>query len=220
MRKYIVVAGNIGVGKSTLVRLLCERLGWEPFYEPVTENPYLSDFYQDMDAWGFHSQVFFLAHRLQIQRSILLNPASVIQDRSIYEDAEVFALNLYLQGHLSQRDHETYRALYQALNDLLPPPDLMIYLRASVSTLIHRIMQRNRNYELSISPEYLHRLNDLYSQWINHFTLCPVLTVPADDLDYVAHPTHLELIVQKVQEKLTGKDIVVFNPEELAQARG
>lgn len=220
MRKYIVVAGNIGVGKSTLVRLLCERLDWEPFYEPVTENPYLSDFYQDMDAWGFHSQVFFLAHRLQIQRSILLNPASVIQDRSIYEDAEVFALNLYLQGHLSQRDHETYRALYQALNDLLPPPDLMIYLRASVPTLINRIMQRNRNYELSISPDYLHRLNDLYSQWINHFTLCPVLTVPADDLDYVAHPNHLDLIVQKVQEKLTGKDVVVFNPEELAQARG
>ena len=218
MRKYIVVAGNIGVGKSTLVRMLCERLGWEPFYEPVTENPYLSDFYQDMDAWGFHSQVFFLAHRLQIQHSIVLNPASVIQDRSIYEDAEVFALNLYLQGHLSQRDHETYRALYQALNDFLPPPDLMIYLRASVSTLIHRIMQRNRDYELSISPAYLHRLNDLYRQWIDRFTLCPVLTVPADDLDYVAHPYHLDLIVQKVQEKLTGKDVVVFNPEELAQA--
>lgn len=218
MRKYIVVAGNIGVGKSTLVRMLCERLGWEPFYEPVTENPYLSDFYQDMDAWGFHSQVFFLAHRLQIQRSIVLNPASVIQDRSIYEDAEIFALNLYLQGHLSQRDHETYQALYQALNDFLPPPDLMIYLRASVSTLIHRIMQRNRDYELSISPDYLHRLNELYRQWIDRFTLCPVLTVPADDLDYVAHPYHLDLIVQKVQEKLTGKDVVVFNPEELAQA--
>lgn len=219
MRKYIVVAGNIGVGKSTLVEMLCQRLGWEPFYEPVTENPYLSDFYQDMNAWGFHSQVFFLAHRLQIQRSIVLNPASVIQDRSIYEDAEIFALNLYLQGRLTQRDYETYRALYQAMNDFLPPPDLMIYLRASVSTLIHRIMQRNRDYELSISPDYLQRLNDLYRQWIDHFTLCPVLTVPADDLDYVAHPDHLDLIVKKVQEKLTGKDVVVFNPEELAQAR-
>lgn len=218
MKKYIVVAGNIGVGKSTLVQLLCQRLGWEPFYEPVTENPYLADFYKDMNAWSFHSQVFFLAHRLQTQHMILQHQGSVIQDRSIYEDAEIFALNLFLQGYFSQRDHETYRALYQSLNDFLPPPDLVIYLRASVSTLIHRITQRNREYEQSISPEYLHRLNDLYRQWIENFTVCPVLTVPADDLDYVAHSRHLDLIVQKVQEKLTGKEIVVFNPEELAQA--
>lgn len=218
MRKYIVVAGNIGVGKSTLVRLLSQEMGWDPFYEPVTESPYLSDFYQAMDTWGFHSQVFFLAHRLQIQHAILMHPTSVIQDRSIYEDAEVFAMNLYLQGHLSQRDHETYRTLYQALHDLLPPPDLVIYLRASVSTLLHRILQRSREYELSISSEYLQSLNDLYGEWIAHFTLCPVLTVPADDLDYVAHPRHLQLILQKVQEKLTGKDEVLFNEEELAQA--
>lgn len=218
MKKYIVVAGNIGVGKSSLVRLLCERMNWEPFYEPVTENPYIADFYRDMDTWGFHSQVFFLAHRMQIQYNVLKHPGSIIQDRSIYEDAEIFALNLYLQGHLSQRDHDTYRTLYQAMNDFLPPPDLVIYLRASVSTLLYRIEQRNRDYELSISPEYLQRLNDLYRQWIDHFTLCPVLTVPADDLDFVAHPRHLDLIVQKVQEKLTGKEIVLFNPEELAQA--
>ena len=155
MKKYIVVAGNIGVGKSTLVRLLCERMGWDPFYEPVTENPYLADFYGDMDTWGFHSQVFFLAHRLQIQQSILKHPGSVIQDRSIYEDAEIFALNLFLQGHLSQRDYDTYQALYQSLNDFLPPPDLVIYLRASESTLLNRILQRNRDYEQSISHEYL-----------------------------------------------------------------
>jgi len=218
MKKYIVVAGNIGVGKSTLVQLLCQRMGWEPFYEPVTENPYLADFYKDMNTWSFHSQVFFLAHRLHIQHMILQYQGSVIQDRSIYEDAEIFALNLFLQGYFSPRDHETYRALYHSLNDFLPPPDLVIYLRASVSTLIHRITQRNREYEQSISPEYLQRLNDLYRQWIENFTACPVLTVPADDLDYVAHPRHLDLIVQKVQEKLTGKDIVVFNPDELARA--
>ncbi len=217
MKKYIVVAGNIGVGKSTLVQLLCRRMGWDPFYEPVTENPYLGDFYQNMEAWSFHSQVFFLAHRLQIQHAVIKHPGPVIQDRSIYEDAEIFALNLYLQGYLSQRDYETYRALYQAMNDFLPLPDLVIYLRASVSTLLHRIDQRSRDYEKTISPEYLQRLNDLYRQWIDHFTLCPVLTVPSDDLDYVAHPRHLDLIVQKVQEKLTGKDIVVFHPEELAQ---
>lgn len=217
MKKYIVVAGNIGVGKSTLVGMLCQRLGWEPFYEPVTENPYLADFYNDMNTWSFHSQVFFLAHRLQIQQAVFRHSGSVIQDRSIYEDAEIFALNLYHQGYLSQRDYETYWALYQATNDFLPPPDLVIYLRASVSTLLHRIMQRSREYEKAISPEYLHRLNDLYRQWIDHFTICPVLTVPADDIDYVAHPAHLDLIVQKVQEKLTGKEVVVFHPEELAQ---
>lgn len=218
MKKYIVVAGNIGVGKSTLVQLLCKRLGHDPFLEPFTENPYLADFYQDMNAWGFHSQIFFLAHRLQIQHKVLKHEGSVIQDRSIYEDAEIFALNLYHQGHLSQRDYETYRALYQGINDFLPPPDLVIYLRASVSTLIHRITQRNRSYEQAISPEYLQKLNELYRQWIDRFTLCPVLTVPADDLDYVAHPRHLELIAQKVQEKLTGKEVVIFNAEELAQA--
>jgi deoxyadenosine/deoxycytidine kinase len=219
VNKYIVVAGNIGVGKSTLVKLLCQRLGWDPFFEPVTENPYLPDFYQDMNTWGFHSQVFFLAHRLQIQHAILKHPGSVIQDRSIYEDAEIFAQNLFCQGHLSQRDHDTYLALYKAMIDFLPPPDLVIYLRASVQTLLQRIAQRSREYERSISAEYLAQLNDLYLQWINHFTLCPVLTIPADDLDFVAHPRQLDLIVQKIQEKLTGKEVVIFGAEEMAQAR-
>ncbi len=217
MNKYIVVAGNIGVGKSTLVTLLCQKLGWDPFFEPVTENPYLSDFYREMHTWSFHSQVFFLAHRLQIQHSIIRHLGSVIQDRSIYEDAEIFATNLYQQGFLSQRDYDTYWALYQSMNNFLPPPDLVIYLRASVPTLQKRIQQRQRDYERSISPAYLQQLNELYCQWIDHFTICPVLTVPADDLDYVAHPRHLDLIIQKVQEKLTGKEVVAFAPEELAQ---
>ncbi len=218
MKKYIVVAGNIGVGKSTLVNLLCQQMGWEPYLEPVTENPYLADFYGDMHTWSFHSQVFFLAHRLKIHLSILRFPGSVVQDRSIYEDAEIFARNLYLHGNLSRRDYETYYALYQSLTEFLPPPDLVIYLRASVSTLLQRISQRNRAYEQSISPEYLDGLNRLYLQWIEAFHLCPVLTVPADDLDYVAHSHHLNLILQKVQEKLMGKDEVRFDPEELAQA--
>ena len=217
MNKYIVVAGNIGVGKSTLVQLLCQRLEWDPFYEPVTENPYLADFYQNMNTWSFHSQVFFLAHRLQIQHAILKHAGSVIQDRSLYEDAEIFARNLFLQGNLSQRDYDTYRSMYQALIEFLPPPDLVIYLRASVPTLMQRISQRNRSYEQAIPEEYLERLNKLYCEWIDAFTQCPVLTVPADHLDYVAHSRHFELIVQKVQEKLTGKDIVSFDPEELAQ---
>jgi len=220
MKKFVAVAGNIGVGKSTLVRLLCQRLGWQPFFEPVTENPYLSDFYKDMVAWGFHSQIFFLTHRVRMHQQIFRHPTSVIQDRSIYEDAEVFACNLYHQGYISRRDYETYRSLYTTLAEFLPPPDLVIYLRASVPTLMNRIKNRAREYERTISPDYLAQLSILYETWIAGFTLCPVLTVPADDLDYVAHSRHLDLIVRKLQEKLTGKEEVVFNSNEVSEANG
>jgi deoxyadenosine/deoxycytidine kinase len=215
MKKFVAVAGNIGVGKSTLVSLLCDRLGWVPFYEPVTENPYLADFYEDMRKWAFHSQIFFLTHRLRAHRQLLDHPSSVIQDRSVYEDAEVFAHNLYRQGLISDRDYGAYRELYQVLCEFLPPPDLVVYLRASVPTLVKRISLRGRDYERQITPEYLSQLDKLYSQWISHFSLCPVLTVPSDDLDYVAHLSHLDLIVDKIQEKLTGKDIVIFEPGEV-----
>ena len=214
MKKFIAVAGNIGVGKSTLVEMICERLNSKPYYEPVTENPYISDFYKDMYSWSFHSQIFFLTHRLRIHQELVHNSGSVIQDRSIYEDAEVFAHNLFVQGKMSERDYSTYRSLYRTLAEYLPPPDLMIYLRASVPTLVKRIALRNRDYEQQIAPEYLSRLNDLYENWITHFTLCPVLTVPSHDLDYVSHPRHLELIVSKIQEKLTGKEEVIFTREE------
>lgn len=217
MKKYIAVAGNIGVGKSTLVRLLCERIGFQPFFEPVTENPYLPDFYRQMSAWGFHSQIFFLTHRLRIHLALLRLSESVIQDRSIYEDAEVFAQNLFRQGYLNQRDFDTYRTLYRTLAEFLTPPDLVIYLRASVPTLMQRIALRSRDYERTIQPEYLAQLNVLYENWISGFSFCPVLTVPADDLDYVAHPHHLDLIVRKVQDKLMGKEEVVFAPFEVNQ---
>lgn len=214
MKKFIAVAGNIGVGKSTLVEMICTRLDSKPFYEPVTENPYISDFYNDMYSWSFHSQIFFLTHRLRIHQELIRNEGSVIQDRSIYEDAEVFAQNLFTQGKMSDRDYNTYHSLYLTLAEYLPPPDLMIYLRASVPTLLQRIALRNREYEQQIAPEYLQRLNDLYEKWINNFTLCPVLTVPSDSLDYVAHPRHLELIIDKVNEKLTGQEEVIFTREE------
>lgn len=217
-KRFVAVAGNIGVGKSTLVEMLCQHLGWEPFYEPVTENPYLSDFYRDMQTWAFHSQVFFLAHRLKIHSRLAHHPTSVIQDRSVYEDAEIFARNLFLQGHIRERDYQTYRALYESVLEFLPPPDLVIYLRASVETLQRRIARRGREYERNISPEYLAGLNALYEDWIQNFTLCPVLTVPADELDYVAHRGHLKLVAQKVQEKLTGKEEVVFDPGEVEAA--
>lgn len=215
MHKFIAVAGNIGVGKSTLVQMLCQRMGWQPFYEPVAENPYLTDFYANMQAWAFHSQIFFLTHRLRIHRQMLNYPGSVIQDRSVYEDAEVFARNLYLQGDIQERDYETYRELYHVLVEFLPPPDLVIYLRASTTTLLERISRRNRDYERTISGEYLEQLNQLYDNWISGFTLCPVLTIPADGLDYVANPLHLDLVVRKVQGKLTGKEEVIFAPDEV-----
>lgn len=215
MKKFIAVAGNIGVGKSTLVALLCEKLGWEPFYEPEAENPYLADFYQDMRTWAFHSQIFFLTRRLRMHYQLSLHPTSAIQDRSVYEDAEVFARNLYDQSLFDERDYQSYRELYHVLADFLPPPDLVIYLKASVPTLIERIHSRGRVYERQISGEYLQQINRLYDNWISTFSLCPVLTVPADDLDYVANLHHLDLVVRKIQEKLTGKEEVVFKPGEV-----
>jgi len=219
MKKYVAVAGNIGVGKSTLVTMLCRRLEWQPFYEPESENPYLADFYQDMRTWAFHSQIFFLTRRLHAHRQLLDHPKSAIQDRTVYEDAEVFAHNLYRQGLIGERDYGSYRDLYQVLVDFLPPPDLVVYLRARVPTLFERISNRGRAYERQITPEYLEQLNYLYEEWISRFSLCPVLTVPADDLDYVAHTGHLDLIVSKIQEKLTGKEEVIFYPEEVENSR-
>jgi deoxyadenosine/deoxycytidine kinase len=134
MKHYVVIAGNIGAGKSTLVGMMCDRLGWKAYFEPVAENPYLEDFYRDMSRWAFHSQVFFLTHRVRSHRALMDDPASVIQDRSLYEDAEIFARNLYLQGRMNERDWETYSGLYRTLTTVLPPPDLVVYLRASVAT--------------------------------------------------------------------------------------
>ena len=216
MKKFVAVAGNIGVGKSSLVELLSSRLGWEPFYEPVGENPYLADFYTDMRTWSFQSQVFFLSRRLQAHRQLLDHPTSAIQDRSVYEDAEIFAHNLYLQENMADRDYQTYRELYHVLSQFLPPPDLVVYLRATVDTLVHRIANRGRDYEQQIEREYLTRLNSLYESWIENFTLCPILTVPADDLNYVAYDSHLDLIVSKIQEKLAGKEEVIFEDAEVA----
>lgn len=215
MKKFVAIAGNIGVGKSTLVELLCDHLAWQPFFEPVSENPYLADFYDNMRSWSFHSQIFFLTHRLRAHRQLLDHPTSVIQDRTVYEDAEVFACNLYNQNLIHDRDYSTYRDLYDVLTQFLPPPDLVIYLRASVPTLVDRIAHRGRDYERQITSAYLAQLNELYETWITNFNLCPVLTVPADDLDYVSYSGHLDLVVQKVKEKLTGKEEVIFELEEI-----
>ena len=211
MKKFITVAGNIGVGKSTLVEKLCARLGWEPFFEGVVDNPYLADFYADMRAWSFHSQIFFLGRRLKDLRRLMDFPRTVVQDRSVYEDAEIFAKNLYRQGFIGERDWASYHELYQALAELLPPPDLVVYLQATVPTLLRRIALRGREYEKKIAPEYLEQLNALYEEWIADFDLCPVLVVPADRLDYVANGGHIDLILEKIQDKLRGEQLVLFD---------
>ena len=211
MKRFIGVAGNVGVGKSTLTALLSEYLCWEPFYEAVDDNPYLADFYKDMCAWSFHSQVYFLSRRLSHHRQIIERPGTVVQDRTVYEDAEIFAQNLQRQGHMSERDWSSYWDLYQTVITILPPPDLVIYLQASVPVLQERIRQRGRDYEQEITVEYLTQLNDLYQEWVDGFTLCPVLTVPTDDLNFVAKNSHLELIASRVLDKLHGKEVVVFD---------
>lgn len=211
MKKFIAVAGNIGVGKSTLTAMLAEKLAWEPFYEAVDDNPYLADFYGNMQQWSFHSQVFFLSRRLRHHRQILDRPGTVVQDRSVYEDAEVFAENLYRQGNMTERDYRTYRELYAAMGLFLPPPDLVVYLRASVPVLVKRIRKRGRDFERQVSPDYLEQLNRLYEEWIERFSLCPVLTVPADNLDFVQFNSHMELIAAKIVDKLSGKELVVFD---------
>lgn len=210
MKFFVAVAGNIGVGKSTLTELLSYRLGWKPCFEAVGDNPYLSDFYTDMERWSFQSQMYFLARRLRHYRVLIDHPTSVIQDRTIYEDAEVFAENLFRQGSLSTRDYRTYRDMYEALIEMLPPPDLVIYLKASSPTLIKRIQLRSRDYEREISPAYLEQLNLLYDEWIGGFKRCPILTIPADDLDFVRYCDHMDLIADRVVDRLHGQEEVVL----------
>ncbi|MBN1259508.1 MAG: deoxynucleoside kinase [Anaerolineae bacterium] len=210
-KHYIAIAGNIGAGKTSLTNLLSQRLGWEPFLEGFADNPYLADFYENMERWSFHSQVFFLAQRLRHHRELLDRPNSVIQDRTVYEDAEIFARNLFKRGAMRGRDYRTYSDLYEAVMAILPPPDLVIYLRASVATLIQRIQRRGRSFEQQIATEYLEQLNELYEALFENFTLCPVLTVPADRLDFVTNGDHLKLISEKIMERLHGKEVVSFD---------
>lgn len=182
---YLAVAGNIGAGKSTLTGLLSARYHLTPVYEAVDENPYLEDFYADMPRYAFHSQIFFLAKRLE-QHLRQVNPGNrLIQDRTIYEDADVFAHNLYQEGVLSARDYASYCRLYQAMLQALRPPDLLVYLRASVPTLRGRIRQRGRAYERAIPESYLTRLNDLYERWTASYDLSQLLVVETDERDFV-----------------------------------
>ncbi len=199
---FIAVAGNIGVGKSSLTRLIGSHLGWHPFFEAVEENPYLADFYENMGQWSFHSQVFFLGRRLQHHRQLVDYPDHVIQDRSIYEDAEIFAENLHRRGLMSQRDYQTYRDVYEGISAFLPPPDLLIYLQAPVGVLAERISQRGRDYERKVSIAYLSDLNELYDHWARTCQICPVYTIQTANMDFVHQPEDFEQIMTGVRGQL------------------
>ena len=184
-RKFIAVAGNIGAGKSTLVDFLCHAHGWVPFTEPNLLNPYLDDFYADMGRWGFHSQISFLAHKFRLHMELMAEPSTVVQDRTIYEDAEIFARHLHNQGLISDRDFGTYSELYTAMQQALAPPDLLIRLECSVRAIRHRIRRRGRPEEQDIPLKYLKQLNALYDDWFARYDLSPVLVVNTEKLDYI-----------------------------------
>jgi deoxyadenosine/deoxycytidine kinase len=186
-KKFIAIAGNIGAGKTELTSFLCRKYGLTPFFEPNEQNPYLEDFYKDMKTWAFRSQIFFLTHKFKLHRELERTPGTALQDRTLYEDAEIFAKNLFLQRYIDKRDFQTYWELYQTISAALAPPDLMIYLKCPVRTLKRRIALRGREMEQEIPTAYLSRLNRLYEGWFENYTLSPVLVLPTDKLDYVTN---------------------------------
>jgi deoxyadenosine/deoxycytidine kinase len=207
MAKHLVlVAGNIGAGKTSLTERIGQRLGWRSGFESVADNPYLSDFYSDMHAWAFHLQVFFLGHRADQYLQAVRDARSAILDRSIYEDFHIFTRALHHMGNMAERDYLSYQRLFDLVVAGLPRPDLLIYLKAPVSVLLQRINRRARNMETGITSEYLGLLDSYYDEWLDGFDMCPVLTIRSDDLDYVHEPRHLDTVVQRIQDKLAGKE--------------
>jgi deoxyadenosine/deoxycytidine kinase len=185
VKKFIAVAGNMGVGKTSMVEFLCARYGVEPVYEPFMDNPYLDDFYKDMGKFAFHSQLYFLTHKFRLHMALNNNAAPVVQDRTIYEDAEIFATNLYRSRNISERDYKTYMELYETMKVALQPPDLMIYLRCSVRAIRRRIKRRGRESEQAIPVRYIRDLNRLYEEWIARYDQSPVLIWDSERMDYL-----------------------------------
>lgn len=204
---FIVVAGNIGSGKTTLTKKLSERLGWKPFFESVQDNPYLEDFYSDMKRWSFPLQVYFLTHRFSTHKEIETACASSIQDRSIYEDANIFARALYEQGDLSSRDYDNYLKLYKTMTNYLNPPTLMIFLKRSLPKLKERIQLRGRDYEQSISLDYLGKLNAYYDDWYENYSEGKSLIVNTDELDFLENEEHFDRLIAKIWDSIDQKDM-------------
>lgn len=201
---HIAIAGNIGSGKTTLARLLAKHYGWIPNYEDVEDNPYLNDFYDDMQRWAFNLQIFFLNSRFNQIIEIKKMDETVIQDRTIYEDAYIFAPNLHSMGLMSTRDFENYFSLFNLMSSLIEPPDLLLYLRASVPTLVNQIQKRGREYENSIRIDYLKRLNERYEAWIESYKLGRLLILEADSYDFPDNTDHLRQVIDKIDAELHG----------------
>jgi deoxyadenosine/deoxycytidine kinase len=201
---HIAVAGNIGSGKTTLTELLAKHYAWEAHYEDVDENPYLNDFYDDMQRWSFNLQIYFLKSRFTQIMEIRNSGKNVVQDRTIFEDAKIFAPNLYDMGLMSERDFTNYCNLFQLMSSMVQAPDLLIYLRSSVPTLVNQIQKRGRDYEETIRLDYLKNLNDRYENWISNYKNGNLLIVDADNIDFLENPADLNSIVDKVEAKIHG----------------
>jgi deoxyadenosine/deoxycytidine kinase len=201
---HIAIAGNIGSGKTTLTGLLAKHFGWDPHYEDVDTNPYLNSFYEDMQRWSFNLQIYFLNSRFRQVVDIRNSGKTVIQDRTIYEDAYIFAPNLHSMNLMSTRDFENYRSLFDLMGTFIQPPDLLIYLRASVPTLVNQIQKRGRDYESSIRLDYLKNLNEIYEDWIENYKLGKLLIIDADTLKVSENPEDLGAVIDKINAQLHG----------------
>ncbi len=210
-KHLILVAGNIGSGKTSLTEGIGRRLGWQTAYESVADNPYLPNFYKDMKTWSFHLQVFFLGHRAKQHLAMASDPRSAVIDLSIYEDAYIFCRALNHLGNLNELDYQTYMSVFDLLTATLPVPSMLIYLRCPVDVLMSRIHKRGRDMESSISADYLSLLESFYDDWIKDFDQCPVLTIHTDDLDFVHKKKHLDIVIKRIKDKLSGKEEVVFD---------
>ncbi len=201
---HIAVVGNIGAGKTTLTELLAKNYGWQPQYESVENNPYLEDFYSDMKRWSFNLQIFFLNSRFQQIMEIQKSKANIIQDRTIYEDAFIFAANLRDMDLMTERDYENYRKIFDNITSFIKPPDLLIYLKASVPTLVNNIQRRGREYEIGIRLDYLSKLNEKYSKWIQGYNSGKLLILDKDKLDFANNTEDLSFIIEKIEVEING----------------
>ena len=201
---HVAVAGNIGAGKTTLTKLLAKHYKWESQLEDVVDNPYLDDFYNQMERWSFNLQVYFLNSRFRQVLQIRKSGKEIIQDRTIYEDAHIFAPNLHAMGLMTNRDFENYRSLFDLMESLVQGPDLLIYLRSSIPNLVEQIHKRGRDYENSISIDYLSRLNERYEAWIHGYDKGKLLIIDVDKLDFVANPEDLGSIINKIDAEIFG----------------
>ena len=201
---HIAIAGNIGAGKTTLTKLLAKHFKWEPHYESVDENPYLDDFYGEMERWSFNLQVYFLNSRFRQILELRDKGNNIIQDRTIYEDSQIFAPNLHAMGLMTNRDFSNYSSLFELMEKLVTPPDLLIYLRANISSLVSNIHKRGRDYENSISIDYLSRLNERYEAWISKYSKGNLLIIDVDNLDFVKNQEDLGFIIDKIDAQING----------------